>query len=118
MGNLAITLEEQGKFNEAEVLNRTTLEKRERVLGSDHPSTLLSMGNLAYTWKMQGRDARAVELMKKCVLLQTRILGVDHPASKDNPQLLSEWQTRGLRRSALATVKEEPTNAITPSLNE
>lgn len=107
MGNLAITLEKQEKFDEAECLNRTTLEKREKILGSHHPTTLLSMGNLAYIWKMQSRDAGAVKLMKKCVLLQTRVLGVDHPATRDNSQLLSEWQSQASPMSALATVKEE-----------
>ena len=33
---------------------RDTLEARKRVLGEDHPDTLMSMNNVAYTLQSQG----------------------------------------------------------------
>ena len=37
----------QGRYAEAEVMNRQTLQLRETVLGKEHPDTLMSMNNLA-----------------------------------------------------------------------
>jgi hypothetical protein len=41
MNNLAQVLRRQGKYEEAEAMNRQTLARREKVLRSDHPHTLL-----------------------------------------------------------------------------
>jgi hypothetical protein len=38
------------------------LEARKKVLGTDHPDTLLAMGNLASTYSAQGRQKEAEEL--------------------------------------------------------
>ncbi|KAG4433370.1 hypothetical protein IFR05_011154 [Cadophora sp. M221] len=42
MSNLAGVLDRQGKYAEAEAMNRQTLEIKEEVLGKTHPSTLTS----------------------------------------------------------------------------
>jgi hypothetical protein len=68
-----------GRFNEAEVPFMEVMERRKRVLGAEHPSTLTSMNNLDFMWKGHGRDAEALKLIEKCVLLQKRVLGVGHP---------------------------------------
>ncbi len=47
MGNLAISLREQGKYEKAAQMQRELLEGQRRVLGAEHPDTLLTMGNLA-----------------------------------------------------------------------
>jgi hypothetical protein len=39
MSNLAIVLDRQGKYEEAEARRRQTLAQREKVLGSKHPDT-------------------------------------------------------------------------------
>ena len=44
----------QSKLEEAEVLSRRALEGNARVLGVNHPSTLLSMYNLAFFLKKKG----------------------------------------------------------------
>jgi tetratricopeptide (TPR) repeat protein len=48
MSNLALVLESQGKYEEAEAMNRQTLALSETVLGHEHPDTLTSMNNLAH----------------------------------------------------------------------
>src|SRR5436305_872701 len=63
MNNLAIVLEAQAKFKQAEEMHRQALELRETVLGQEHPKTLKSMSYLAWTyWKQErtgcGRDSR------------------------------------------------------------
>ena len=47
VGNLALVLQYQGKYEAAEQINRRALEGYKKVLGKEHPSTLTSMGNLA-----------------------------------------------------------------------
>jgi len=47
MNNLALVLDSQGKYEAAEEMHRRALELCEKVLGPEHPSTLVSMNNLA-----------------------------------------------------------------------
>ncbi|OLN92208.1 Kinesin light chain 3 [Colletotrichum chlorophyti] len=46
INNLAIVLESQGKYEEAEQMYRQTLKLKEKVLGPDHPSTLVTKRNV------------------------------------------------------------------------
>jgi len=46
MGNLAIVLETQGKYAEAEQMYRQVLELMERGLGNEHPTTKQYRRNL------------------------------------------------------------------------
>jgi hypothetical protein len=55
------------------------METRKRVLGEEHPDTLISLNNLAFTWKSQGRDTNIIRLMSKCHRLQKQELGAGHP---------------------------------------
>jgi hypothetical protein len=48
MSNLAGVLDSQGKYGEAEAMNRQTLARREKVLGPEHPDTLTSIYCLAH----------------------------------------------------------------------
>jgi Tfp pilus assembly protein PilF len=48
MSNFALVLNSQGKYAEAESMNRQTLELKEEVLGKTHPETLTSVYCLAY----------------------------------------------------------------------
>jgi hypothetical protein len=54
MNNLALVLQTQGKYDEAEKLHRRTLELEEKVLRREHPSTLQSMNNIALVLDKQG----------------------------------------------------------------
>ncbi len=42
-----VPVHDQGRYDEAEPLNLETLEVKKRVLGEEHPDTLLSMNNIA-----------------------------------------------------------------------
>jgi hypothetical protein len=55
------------------------VELQSKVLGVEHPDTLLSMGDLAWTVADQGRAAEAEELYRKVVELQSKVLGLEHP---------------------------------------
>ncbi|KAF6787316.1 Kinesin light chain 3 [Colletotrichum sojae] len=46
MNNLANVLNSQGKYEAVEQMHRQTLELREKVLGPNHPSTIITRHNL------------------------------------------------------------------------
>lgn len=46
MADLAANFRRQGRFNEAEELEMQVVATRRRVLGVEHPDTLVSIGNL------------------------------------------------------------------------
>ena len=72
------------------------LEVTKRVLGQEHPYTLISMNNLAITWKSLGRNSEALALMDKCVQLREQILGSNHPHTVISLGILDEWKTENL----------------------
>ena len=67
MANLALTLLDQGRWEEAEKLEVQVMETRKAKLGADHPDTLTSMANLAVTWNSQDRHEDALALMQDCI---------------------------------------------------
>ena len=59
----------------------------ERVLGPDHPDTLLSRNNLALAYRAAGRSAEAIPLSEQTLAVSERVFGPDHPrtlTSRDN----------------------------------
>ena len=58
-GNLARTLSDQGKYAEADKMQREVLVAKQRKLGADHPSTLWTAGNLVHILRAQGKRAEA-----------------------------------------------------------
>ena len=89
MSNLALSLNDQGRYAEAQELHRNTMEIEGRVLGDDHPETLLSMSYLANSLLGQGRYAEAEELQRRTLEVQRRVLGKEHP----DTLALTTWQT-------------------------
>ena len=55
------------------------LEKRQHVLGSEHPDTLRSMRQLAVVFQEQGRHMEAEVLLRQTLHKQQRVLGPEHP---------------------------------------
>lgn len=91
----------QGQWKEAEALELQVVEARKRVLGEEHPDTLVSMSNLATTYRSQGRwkEAEAIEL--QVVEVRKRVLGEEHPdtlASMGN--LAATYQSQGRCKEA------------------
>ncbi|KAG9383208.1 kinesin light chain [Pyrenophora tritici-repentis] len=73
MSNLALVLDKQGKYEEAEAMNRQTLARRENVLGPEHPDTLTSVYYLAHLLAKQHRVDESL------LLYQRASAGVDLP---------------------------------------
>lgn len=68
----------QGKYEEAESMNRQTLARREKVLGADHPDTLMSVYCLAHLLANQHRYDESVVLYKRACAGYSTVLGKDH----------------------------------------
>jgi hypothetical protein len=77
MASLALTYQNQGRWKEAEVLEVLVMETVKRVLGAEHPSTLISIGNLASTYRNQGRWKEAEELEVRVMEMRKRVLGLE-----------------------------------------
>src|ERR1700678_1176668 len=73
MANLAITYQNQGRWNEAEQL------MSRKLLGAEHPDTLTSMANLAVTYQNQGRWNEAEQLNVQVMDMMKKLLGAEHP---------------------------------------
>ena len=79
LDHLAVVLQNQGKCDEAEAMNRRALEGRKEALGSNHPDTLASLSNLASMLSDQGKLEEAASLGREVLEEQQRILGEEHP---------------------------------------
>lgn len=65
INNLAEALTDQGKYAEAEKMDRETLALRKEVLGGEHPSTVLIMRNLENILNKQRKHADMEETEDK-----------------------------------------------------
>jgi tetratricopeptide (TPR) repeat protein len=72
-------LSEQGYSKEAETLEIEVLNKRNKILGVEHPDTITAMGNLASTYVNLGKYTEAEKLQMQVLGASNRILGVEHP---------------------------------------
>ncbi|RDH13945.1 TPR-like protein [Aspergillus niger ATCC 13496] len=81
MQNVCSCLYSDGRWKEAEELQVQVLEAHKRVLGPEHPSTLISMSNLASTYRNQGQWKKAEELEVQVLELRKRVLGPEHPST-------------------------------------
>lgn len=77
--SFALVYQENGRFAEAEELRKSGMEMTKKVLGAEHPGTLISIANLAATYISQGRYGEAEELQKPVVEIMKKVLGVEHP---------------------------------------
>jgi serine/threonine protein kinase len=78
MSLMSVLLVAEGKFAEAEKLQRQTLSTRQRVLGPEHPDTASSMSRLARVLTWQGRDGEAEALQREALRIERRALGPEH----------------------------------------
>ena len=77
--NFGRLLREQGYPKEAETLQIQVLDRRNRILGVEHPDTINAMGNLAETYGSLGNYREAEKLEIQVLHARNRILGEEHP---------------------------------------
>jgi hypothetical protein len=66
-----------------------TLAAKERLLGSNHPSTLNSRHHLAAAYRDAGRADEAIPLLEQTLEARERVLGSDHPDTMATRNLLA-----------------------------
>ena len=77
--NLADALLHEGRYAEAEAINREVHKAYMRVCGPEHPETLASAANLALSISSQGRYSEAEPIEREVHAIRMRALGPAHP---------------------------------------
>ena len=78
-GNLAVTLNNLGRFEESLQMQQEVLAALTEVLGASHPDTLRTQGNLAVTLKDLGKFEEALRTEAAVLAARTEALGASHP---------------------------------------
>jgi hypothetical protein len=76
---LARALHAQGKHGRAEIVLVEVLAVQRRVLGHEHPDTLLTAGHVAIALKSQGKYTASEAIYREVFVAQRRKLGPEHP---------------------------------------
>jgi tetratricopeptide (TPR) repeat protein len=79
LNNLAVVLDAQAQYSEAEPLHRRALAIDEKTLGPDHPDVARDLNNLALLYKIQGKYGEAEPLYKRALTIDEQALGPNHP---------------------------------------
>jgi tetratricopeptide (TPR) repeat protein len=72
-------LSHHGKYVDAERIQREVHEVERRVLGAEHPGTLMTANNLAASLAYQGKYVDAERIQREVLGVQKRVLGAEHP---------------------------------------
>jgi hypothetical protein len=79
-GNLASVFSNAGTVGGGRAARRGKLEKaRNKMLGREHPHTLLSISNLAHIFRKQQKWKEAEDLASQAIEIRTKVLGREHP---------------------------------------
>jgi tetratricopeptide (TPR) repeat protein len=79
-GNVAAAAHNAGPPAEVLALYERTLAERERILGAEHPDTLISRMDLAGAYEAAGRLPEAMPLLKRAATDTERLRDPAHPA--------------------------------------
>ncbi|KAL3428598.1 hypothetical protein BDV09DRAFT_201434 [Aspergillus tetrazonus] len=71
----------RGEFADAEVMHQQALEKRKKVLGPEHPSTLHIVRNLGIVLGQQGKYEDAEAMHRQALEIEKKVLGPEHPST-------------------------------------
>jgi len=82
-------LQNLGKYEEAEEMNRRALQCREKVLGHEHPDTLNSIWSVAMDMKMNQEYDDALVYYQRACSGYKKVLGEDHPETVECMQQYS-----------------------------
>lgn len=79
LGNLGITLDNLGLYEQAEPVLLETVELSLRHDGELHPNTIIRMSNLGLVYVRQGRYDEAAAQFERCVAAARRVWPANHP---------------------------------------
>jgi tetratricopeptide (TPR) repeat protein len=107
MGNLAISYQRAGRFDEALKLREEVLALSRKVLGLENPYTLVAMQNVADSCLDAGRRDEAIKLQEETLALSRKVLGLEHPHSLAEMQNLANSYHAAGRRDEALKLREE-----------
>jgi nephrocystin-3 len=81
VNNMAYGKMDPKKKSEMEFLLKRAMEARERVLGPEHPDTLVSINNFAVSLYLESDNVRKEQLLRKVLTSSERILGPENPST-------------------------------------
>src|SRR5271154_495134 len=87
MTNLGCTYRRLGAISRSIEILEIAADRRNRILGREHPDTLLTRSHLALSYQEDGRLGQAVAILEDTLEAQTRILG-EHPRTRDTAAAL------------------------------
>lgn len=76
---LAAVLMDQVKYKEAEKMHRRALKGMEKLLGFEHPNTLVNVNNLAVVLRSQRKYKEAEKLYRRALKTSEKVLEFEHP---------------------------------------
>ena len=77
--DVASVYDDIGNFEKALEYSKKALAIREKVLGTEHPSTAATYNNIALVYKAMGDYANALEYNLKALAIREKVLGIEHP---------------------------------------
>ena len=83
-----------GKYADAEQLEIKVLDMRNKLLGEEHPNTILAMENLAITLYYLQKYTVAARLEVQVVDVRQKIFGDEHPKTIKAVALLAEIRSQ------------------------
>ena len=99
-GNLGVALVAAGRHKPGVAMLVENVEVRRRVLGDDHPHTLVAVDALATAYRLHGDVGVAVSLYRSVTAQRTRVLGNVHPDTFTSRMGLIRAVTAGGDRAA------------------
>ena len=108
---LASLLEDQGMYEQAQLMHQRALEGAEKALGLDAYSTLKCLDNLALVLLKQGKYEQAEQMNRRALKTKEKVLGPDHPDTLTSVNNLAQMlesqgkyeQAEQMNRRALKT---------------
>jgi len=81
--NLAIVLQQAGRFDEAEKIYRETLAAEKIHCGSESDDTLSSAANLGCLLRDSGRYKEACKILRETLVIRRRVFGASHSSTQN-----------------------------------
>jgi hypothetical protein len=73
----ALTLQREGKLDEARRITEKVLKKTQQLLGPEHPDTLMTLNNLARLCIEQHEFGVAKEMLERALAGEAKALGAE-----------------------------------------
>jgi hypothetical protein len=73
MANLAVTLGNQGKLDEAALMKKKKLEKRKRILGEEYPDAILAKSKTVLLGDLFDKVVKWIDVFKQVGNIATQL---------------------------------------------